>query len=186
MGRLIRNLALLLIAVTSLTSSYAGLLRNLLPKPSTVIGVATIGAAIYATKHCTKVKDSDTGQSKIVCQSLNIIKSDSAEQEEQPSLIDEDGKKHILDGDGPNSGGGHRAGTGKIGKSEFPADWSDAKIEGEISDIATDPSISWSDPDARGYVQGVGIRDGVEIKVVKNTKSGRIVTGYPLNLGRNK
>ncbi|WP_433799548.1 polymorphic toxin-type HINT domain-containing protein [Actinomycetospora sp. CA-084318] len=37
-------------------------------------------------------------------------------------------RTHILDGDGPNLGGGHRAGTGKPGKTEFPASWSDDDI----------------------------------------------------------
>jgi filamentous hemagglutinin len=103
----------------------------------------------------------------------------------KPSLLDPKGETHVLDGDGPNAGGGHRNGTNKPGKSEFPANWSDDKIKGEISDIATDPKTQWSRPDARGYVTGNGTRDGVDVRVVYDTKNGRIVTGYPTNLGGN-
>lgn len=102
---------------------------------------------------------------------------------EKPSLLDAKAEQHTLSGD--SSGGGHRPGTGKPGKSEFPAGWSDEKIKGELSDIATDPATKWSKPDSRGYVSGVATRDGVEIKVIYDTKKGRIVTGYPINLPRN-
>src|SRR5579862_9269387 len=37
---------------------------------------------------------------------------------------------HILDGD--RWGGGHRHGTGRPGKTEFPADWDDERIIGQI------------------------------------------------------
>ena len=182
----IRKFALVFLALIFAGTSQAGLFSRLLPRASTVAGVAVIGAAYYASKSCKTVKDNETGQSRLVCKRSNIAKSESAPSEEKPNLLDPKGEKHVLDGDGPNAGGGHRNGTGKPRKSEFPDDWSDEKITGEISDIATDPSIEWSKPDGRGYVQGVGIRNGVEIKVVRDTKSGRIVTGYPLNIGRNK
>jgi filamentous hemagglutinin len=103
---------------------------------------------------------------------------------DKPSLLDPKGETHILDGDSPTSGG-HRSGTGNSGKSEFPNSWSDDRIKGEISDIATDPKTNWSNPDRRGYVTGTGTRGGVDIKVVYDTKGGRIVTGYPTNLGKN-
>jgi RHS repeat-associated protein len=103
---------------------------------------------------------------------------------EKPSLLDPKARQHILDGDGPKSGG-HRYGTGKPGKSEFPQHWSDQKIEHEISDIATDPHVSWSKPDARGYISGSGMRDGVQVKVIVDTIQGRVVTGYPTNLPKN-
>jgi hypothetical protein len=101
------------------------------------------------------------------------------------SLIDEKAKIHILDGDGFNSGG-HRSGTGKSGKSEFPPSWSDEKILHNISDIATDPSLRWSAPQGRnGYVTVTGTREGIDIKVVYDPKLGRVVTGYPTNTPRN-
>jgi RHS repeat-associated protein len=100
------------------------------------------------------------------------------------SLLDPKARKHILDGDGPKSGG-HRYGTGKSGKSEFPQHWNDEKIEQKISDIATDPNVKWSKPDARGYISGSATHEGVDIKVVVDTTKGRIVTGFPTNLPKN-
>jgi filamentous hemagglutinin len=55
----------------------------------------------------------------------------------------------------------------------------------EISDIATDPA-AWRN----GVPQGsrtilTGTKDGVEIRVIVETSTGKIVTGYPTNLPRN-
>jgi len=99
-------------------------------------------------------------------------------------LTDEKGKRHILDGD--ETGGGHRAGTGKPGKSEFPAEMSDEEILNNISDVATDPNSTYSNA-TNGRTIVTGTRDGVDIKVViENPEKGeRIVTGYPTNLPRN-
>jgi RHS repeat-associated protein len=102
-------------------------------------------------------------------------------KEEKPSLLDEKGKKHILEGD--KTGGGHRSGTGKPGKSEFPAGWSDDKIKGEISDVATDPA-STRTPADKGRTVVRGTRDGIDITVIVEP-DGRIVTGYPTNVPRN-
>jgi RHS repeat-associated protein len=89
-------------------------------------------------------------------------------------------RKHILDGD--SKGGGHKAGTGKPGKSEFPSSWSDDKVMNEVSDIATDPSlVSKAD---RGRKVTSGTREGIDIKVVQE-KNGDIVTAYPTNTPKN-
>ena len=40
-------------------------------------------------------------------------------------------------------------------------------------------------PDKKGYVTGVNLIDGVEIKVAYDTKLGRIISGFPINLPRN-
>ncbi|MBV8122380.1 MAG: EndoU domain-containing protein [Alphaproteobacteria bacterium] len=83
-------------------------------------------------------------------------------------------RKHILEGDA--TGGGHRAGAGKLGKSEFPMDWSDDKIIKEIEDVANDTAI---EPQLSGdRIVKMGTRDGVDIKVVIDPR-GEIVTGYP-------
>lgn len=103
---------------------------------------------------------------------------------DNPSLVDKKAEKHILDGDGPASGG-HRFGTGVPGKSEFPKSWSDEKILSTISDIATDPKTQWPSPDGRGYQTGSGNRDGINIKVVYDKVKGRVVTGYPTNTPKN-
>jgi filamentous hemagglutinin len=100
-------------------------------------------------------------------------------------LTDPKGRKHILDGDGPKLGGGHRFGTGKPNKSEFPKSWSDDKILEVVSDIASDPSVKWSKPDARGFITGTRTVDGIDVKVVVDTVNDRIVTGYPTNTPRN-
>jgi Bacterial EndoU nuclease len=105
---------------------------------------------------------------------------------DKPSLLDDKGETHILDGDGPDKGGGHRAGTGKPGKSEFPGSWSDEKILGEVSDVATDPN-SVRTPQQGGRIKVEGTRDGVDITVIvePGDRGGRIVTGYPTNTPRN-
>jgi hypothetical protein len=97
-------------------------------------------------------------------------------------LTDAKGRKHILEGDGPTKGGGHRAGTGKPGKSEFPKDWSDDKITHEVSDVATDPA-SVRVPGKWGTTKATGVRDGVEIETLDN--GSRINSGYPTNLPKN-
>ncbi len=106
--------------------------------------------------------------------------------DDKPSLLDGKGETHILDGDGPGKGGGHRAGTGKSGKSEFPPNWSDDKIKGEISDVATDPN-SVRTPQQNGRIKVQGTRDGIDITVIvePSGRGGRIVTGFPTNTPRN-
>ena len=101
------------------------------------------------------------------------------------NLTDPQGRQHILDGDGPGSGG-HGPGRGIPGKSEFPGNWSDQRVLNEISDIATDPNQTWSSPNpGNGYITTVKTVDGIKIKVVYDPGRGRIVTGYPTNVGKN-
>ncbi|MGD0066738.1 MAG: hypothetical protein ABSB76_25235 [Streptosporangiaceae bacterium] len=45
---------------------------------------------------------------------------------------------HILEGE-PGGGGGHRHGTGKPGKTEFPASWDDKKIINHVLDVSRRP-----------------------------------------------
>jgi len=90
-------------------------------------------------------------------------------------------RKHILDGDA--TGGGHRPGTGKPGKSEFPSNRSDDSIIHDISDIATDPSLK-SRSGRGGRTITDGTRNGVDIRVVQE-RNGDIVTGFPTNTPRN-
>lgn len=90
-------------------------------------------------------------------------------------------RKHILDGD--STGGGHRPGTGKPGKSEFPQGWSDDKIMHEISDIATDPNALVKNGRG-GRTIAEGTREGIDIRVIQD-KSGDIISGFPTNVTRN-
>jgi Bacterial EndoU nuclease len=81
----------------------------------------------------------------------------------------------ILEGD--RWGGGHRHGTGRPGKTEFPADWDDERIIGQIVDVARFP-------DARPVLQAnhrwrvQGERDGVTITLVVHP-DGRIWAAWP-------
>lgn len=89
-------------------------------------------------------------------------------------------RRHILDGEvRPNGtfGGRHRAGAQFLGKTEFPAAWSDDLIMHHISDIATDPASQIVRQQGRdGFVRGV--RDGQEIEVLP--RNGEIWTAYPV------
>ena len=86
-----------------------------------VIGSVAIGVAAEAGQQL--------GQAHAAAEQASEGVETSEQPESQntkPDLTDDRAKRHILDGDG--TGGGHKAGTGKPGKSEFPKDWSDAKI----------------------------------------------------------
>jgi hypothetical protein len=91
-------------------------------------------------------------------------------------------RTHILDGDA--TGGGHLW-PGNPDKSPFPQGWSGDKIMHEISDIATDP-VAWQNAVPQGSRTVLaGTRDGVDIRVIVDTSTGEIITGYPTNLPRN-
>jgi hypothetical protein len=94
--------------------------------------------------------------------------------------LEPDRAAHILDGD--DTGGGHRSGTGRPGKTEFPADWNDHKITEHVTDVAKNPDRSpvhqaWND---RWLARGQ--RDGVDIVVIAQS-DGRIWTAWPLEGG---
>jgi hypothetical protein len=89
---------------------------------------------------------------------------------------------HILSGD--KDGGGHRSGTGKPNKSEFPSTWSDDKIIAEIESVANDPT-SIRTVESRGRIMVEGTRDGIEIRVILEADGSTIVTGFPTNVPRN-
>lgn len=102
------------------------------------------------------------------------------------NLASEARTTHILDGEvRPNGtfGGGHRPGTGFPNKSEFPMGWSDGKIMHEISDIATDPTVSWVPGTKAGDFWANGTRDGIDISVL--IRKNQIWTAYPTNVARN-
>ena len=98
----------------------------------------------------------------------------------KPSLVDNKGKEHILNGN--ETGGGHRAGTGTKGKSKFSSNWSDEKILGEISGVATDPASKQRPSGTRTI--SIGMRGGVAIKTI--SEPGRIVMGYLTNTPKNE
>lgn len=54
-----------------------------------------------------------------------------------------------------------------------------------ISDIATDPAAWQNAVTQESRTVLTGTVDGVEIRVVVDTQTGEIITGYPTNLPRN-
>ena len=103
---------------------------------------------------------------------------DAADQPDIDALrVTPERATHILDGD--KTGGGHRHGTGKPGKTEFPADWDEQKVLATILDVARRPDSTpghqeWND---RWVVRGT--RDDVGIVAVIE-RDGRIWTAWPL------
>jgi hypothetical protein len=94
--------------------------------------------------------------------------------------ISPDRATHILDGDA--TGGGHRHGTGRPGKTEFPASWTDQKAIENIIGVARRPdtapvSQAWND-----RWQTRGIRNDVDIVVIVES-DGRIWSAWPLEGG---
>jgi Bacterial EndoU nuclease len=106
---------------------------------------------------------------------------DAIDGENRPALdalrVTPERSTHILDGD--STGGGHRSGTGKPGKTEFPASWDDEKIIDTLLDVARRPDQvpghqEWND---RWVARGT--RDDVEVVVVV-ARDGRVWSGWPL------
>lgn len=82
------------------------------------------------------------------------------------------------------TGGGHLW-PGNPGKTPFPQGWSGDKIMHEISDIATDP-VAWQNAVPQGSRTVLtGTRGGVDIRVIVDTNTGEIISGYPTNLPRS-
>lgn len=82
---------------------------------------------------------------------------------------------HILDGD--PWGGGHRHGTGRPGKTEFPSGWDDEKIIGHTLDVARHPDGSpVFQANRRWRVHGQ--RDDVGITVIVKP-DGRVWSAWP-------
>jgi hypothetical protein len=79
----------------------------------------------------------------------------------------------------------HRAGAGKLGKTEFPANWDDQRIVHQVSDIANDPNLT-RQVDSRGTPSVTGTRDGIDITVTffpdNHARAGKISSAYPTNL----
>jgi len=87
-----------------------------------------------------------------------------------------DRRTHILDGD--QTGGGHRHGTGRPGKTEFPAGWGDDRIVDAILAVARNPDQEPERQDWNGRWQVSGQHDGVKIFAVVEP-DGRIWTAWP-------
>jgi hypothetical protein len=85
--------------------------------------------------------------------------------------------RHILDGDGEGKpGGGHRHGTGKPGKTEFPQRWPDEVILAVVAETARTPDSVERQRD--GSWHATGERDGIRLTAVV-LADGRIWTAWP-------
>jgi hypothetical protein len=91
-------------------------------------------------------------------------------------LTDDQRRIHILDGD--ETGGGHRHGTGRPDKTEFPADWSDDRIVDAILAVARNPDEAPERHDWNGRWLASGQHDGVTIYAVIES-DGRVWTAWP-------
>ena len=91
-------------------------------------------------------------------------------------------RRHVLDVDG--HGGGHRAGTGEPGKSEFPGRWNEDDIFDRIADVARAPDTVLLQPPAVGREHdearwiAISRRDDVTVFIVLRL-DGSLVTAFP-------
>ena len=77
----------------------------------------------------------------------------------------------------PLKGGGHAAGRGLPGKTEFPDRWSDDDAMTLVMDVVRSPAGAVKQPD--GTFRARGVRDGVDLRVIV-TELGHVVTAYPV------
>jgi hypothetical protein len=85
---------------------------------------------------------------------------------------------HILGGDSTGNGGGHRHGTGKPGKTEFPASWDDEKVIDIVLDVAHQPGQPPVRQDRNNRWLCTGTREAVEVSVIV-LPSGEVWTAWP-------
>lgn len=112
-----------------------------------------------------------------------------AEDYTSEGVLSRDRITHILDGDA--TGGGHRAGTGRPGQSEFPSTWSDKDVIHNTLDIATDPNSGWTQQTGRAgadYTRNgdpvrwsvEGNRAGVDMRVIVEPAGEGVITSIPI------
>lgn len=81
---------------------------------------------------------------------------------------------------GSQTGGGHLYPAAE-GKTPFPSSWSGERVMAEISDLITDPSVTWkynSTFKGRDRYEAIAVRDGIAIRVI--TDGEDIITAHPL------
>lgn len=87
---------------------------------------------------------------------------------------DRDG--HVLDGEQGKPGGGHRHGTNRPNKTEFPERWSDDVIRSVIEDVARRPDVVRLQSNRTWLA--TGDRDSVRVSAVV-LPDGRIWAAWP-------
>ena len=87
-------------------------------------------------------------------------------------------EKHILDGDGPGKGGGHRHGIGKPDKTEFPQIWDDKHIMRNVIDVARRPDAPPEYQHFNGRWLLYGTREHVKVFVIV-LQDGEAWTAWP-------
>jgi hypothetical protein len=95
---------------------------------------------------------------------------------DQVQPTDDRRRTHILDGD--KTGGGHRHGTGRPAKTEFPADWSDDRIVDAILAVARHPDQAPKHQNWNDRWKFSGQQDGVRIFAIVES-DGSICTAWP-------
>jgi hypothetical protein len=140
-------------------------------------GAPTVDPLTYATSPIGSTSPVNTSQGA----GVNVTTGSGSQVVVLPPGIDAKGAGHILIGDNPNSGG--HLWPGQPGKTPFPQSWTPEKILGEIAGVANDPN-STRTPGRFGNTDVMGVRNGVQI-LVHVSPSGRVVSGYPINLPRN-
>lgn len=92
--------------------------------------------------------------------------------------VSQEAREHILHGD--KTGGGHLYGTGIACKTEFPKDWNEAAVIGNIKKIAANDNLPWK-KEKNGYYTATDKVDGVKVRVVLDKERDDIVTAYPVS-----
>lgn len=97
----------------------------------------------------------------------------------QPHPISWSDLIHVCHGDENNiRRGGHLAGTGRPGKTEFPQTWDDVDVREALTAVASSPATT--QPKGGGKFSAIGFHRGVEIDVIVRS-DGSIEAGWPLS-----
>jgi Bacterial EndoU nuclease len=186
-------------------NTWGGLFGQAFRGPPVPLGTAVERLRIFLTRRAIPVATID-GIVTTMIQGSNLADPNAGGHVD---LATPARRLHILEGDPPPSThGGHRFGTGRSGKTEFPAWWTDERIIGRISDIYGDPAVQWTQRTGPGFntvrvcagnvlpvlATAAGnpvehrtsvVRDGVLIRVVAKTPAAgpEICTGFPEGVG---
>ena len=171
---------------------------------SVAAGVAAIATIVYAVDHSDEItagiKDAVTEAGKVTDAAGKIGLSRAPDLSKfADDLILPSRKDHILNGDKDKDGfysGAHLYPGKPVRPGEhktlFPKEWDGQKILDAIEDVVSGPDTKWeqsSGKQGERYTTkgrpvrwvGIGVVDGIEIKVVLEPDGQGIVTGFPLS-----